>query len=106
MPANVEIILTGFGVVMGVLTLLWAITVVVGQVVSRAGRKPLDPAPTSPASDIPTHHLVAIAAAVFAVLDRPHRVVAIEAPPHRVAGWARGGASTPLADRGRGPPVP
>jgi glutaconyl-CoA/methylmalonyl-CoA decarboxylase subunit delta len=95
--ANVEIILTGFGVVMGVLALLWATTVVVGQVVVRAGRKPLEPAPTSTASDdIPAHHLVAIAAAVHAVLDRPHRVVAIEAPPHRVTGWARASWFSPF----------
>ncbi len=91
--ANVEIILTGFGVVMGALTVLWAITALVGQVMIRAGRAAPAPAPAPARTEpgIPAHHLVAIAAAVDAVLDRPHRIVAVEAPAHRVAGWARQG---------------
>ena len=91
--ANVEIILTGFAVVMGALTVLWAITALVGQVMIRAGRtkSTAAPVPASTEPGIPAHHLVAIVAAVDAVFDRPHRIVAVEAPPHRVAGWARQG---------------
>ena len=96
MPANVEIILTGFGVVMGALTILWAMTSLIGQVAIRIDRRtpapvtvPASPEPATKDSGIPAHHLVAIAAAVDAVLDRPHRIVAVEAPPHRVTGWAR-----------------
>ena len=99
---NVEIILTGFAVVMTALSVLWAMTALVGQYFIRTGRVLSEPLPqpaaaSAPAPEgIPAHHLVAIAAAVQSVMERPHRIVAIAAPPHRTAGWAREGRFTSI----------
>lgn len=41
-----------------------------------------------PATDIPEHHAVLIAAAVAAVFNgRPHRILRIHAPAHRTPLW-------------------
>ena len=93
--ANVEIILTGFAVVMGALSVLGAMTWLVGQYFIQTGRVPREPmaatAPPPAHEGIPAHHLVAIAAAVHSIVEGPHQIVAIAAPPHRTAGWAREG---------------
>ncbi len=104
MLENLELIGTGFGLVMAVLASLWGATALIGRVfVSRAAAEAARAAsaaaavaapaaaPSAPAAvgdgRIPPHHLVAITAAVQAVMQRPVRVTHIAAPPHSIRQW-------------------
>jgi Na+-transporting methylmalonyl-CoA/oxaloacetate decarboxylase gamma subunit len=95
---GLEILVTGIVVVMAVLILLWVSCAVMG-VVFRAvearrttarAKAEAAPAPAAPpvAAGIPPHHLAAIAAATATVLDGPHRIVRVSAPPLGSTDWA------------------
>lgn len=99
---DLEIVVTGCIIVMAVLALLWGLMVGVGRLVAlghalqarfrpAAAVETAKAAPAIAAAGIPSHHLVAIAAAVDVALGVPHRIVGISAPAHRVAGWAASG---------------
>lgn len=109
--AELEIMATGVGIVMGVLALLWGMTALIGAVVKGAGRV-ANRARRRPAagSGIPPHHLAVIAAAAAEMIQAPHRIVRVSAPAHRTAGWIGQGRVRHLpggwpvyqaADRGR-----
>lgn len=93
---NLELIGTGFAVVMAVLAALWAISAGVGAVFIRAARAqaraqaPVAPAVAAgpaPGGAIPPHHLAAIAAAVAHVMGPGARVTHVAAPAHKVSNW-------------------
>ncbi|MCG8510274.1 MAG: OadG family protein [Rhodospirillales bacterium] len=112
--AELEIMITGVAIVMGVLALLWALTALVGAFAAGAARARNAArnrkARKQPAQDgIPAHHLVAIAAAVSEVIAAPHRIVRVAAPAHRSHGWTgqarvrqQPGVWTGLRIQGRG----
>lgn len=91
--AELEVMVTGVAIVMGVLALLWTLTALVG-VFTSATSKARNAArnrrikKAEPAEGIPPHHLVAIAAAVSGMIASPHRIVRVAAPAHRTQGWA------------------
>lgn len=101
---NLELIGTGFTVVMMVLAALWGACVLVAMGFRAAARPALAaaarpalaaaaPAPVAKAAapavpaGVPPHHLAAIAAAVSAVLGAGYRVTRVAAPAHKVEGW-------------------
>jgi len=90
---NLELIGTGFTVVMMVLASLWGMSALVGRAFTRAAApKPsaaaLAPAPAPVvAPGVPPHHLVAIAAAVAETLGAGVRITRVAAPGHKVEGW-------------------
>jgi glutaconyl-CoA/methylmalonyl-CoA decarboxylase subunit delta len=91
--AQLEVMVTGVTIVMGVLTLLWALTALVGAATSgasKAGNLARNRRSRSKQPDgaIPPHHLVAIAAAVSEVIGAPHRIVRVTAPAHRTLDWS------------------
>lgn len=99
---HLELILTGFGIVLGVLAMLWGVTSLIGfifkataksdvksdvepdakpagaKVVPQAAPKAA-PSGSSVAAGIPAHHLALIAAAVSALIEGPHRLVNVSA---------------------------
>jgi Na+-transporting methylmalonyl-CoA/oxaloacetate decarboxylase gamma subunit len=97
---NLELIGTGFAVVMAVLASIWAACALVGTLFARAERAqaaraaaqaPI-PAPSSPVAapvtaGVPAHHLAAIAAAVATVLGEGYRVTRVAAPAHMISDW-------------------
>jgi len=101
MMDQIELILTGFGIVIGVLAGLWGACVLVAlgfrekpkapapeTLAPAAASAPAPAATTSAANDgVPPHHVAAIAAAVAAVMSGPHRIIQIDAPPLRVDNW-------------------
>ena len=99
MIADLEILMSGIGVVLGVLTLLWLMTVLMGFLCRVATRRPKRPALESEETDekngVPPHHLVAIAAAVATAMDRPYRITRIAAPTTSRSAWARDSRTTP-----------
>ena len=94
---NLELIGTGFTVVMMVLAALWGACVLVAMGFRAAARPAPAAAAPAPApakaaapavpAGVPPHHLAAIAAAVSAVLGAGYRVTRVAAPAHRVEGW-------------------
>ena len=98
---NLEMIGTGFAVVMSALALLWASCSFVGYFFIRASAKASPaaaPAPKVPPSaavsaraGVPPHHLAAIAAAVADTLGAGYRVTRIAAPHHLVSAWPQEG---------------
>ncbi len=77
--------LTGFGVVLLALTLLWLLCAAMGLAFLKkrpeAVLSPAQKAATTPANEkspdgIPPHHPAIIAAVVAALLDEPHRITA------------------------------
>ncbi|MBT3359689.1 MAG: hypothetical protein HN403_08685 [Rhodospirillales bacterium] len=101
--AELEIMATGVAIVMGVLSLLWAMTAMIGGVVKLGGRVKSRPGKTVEAptdqGGIPSRHLVAIVAAVAEVIDEPHHIVKVSAPAHTAPSWAgHGRTSRHLAD--------
>lgn len=97
MLENLELIGTGFAVVMTVLAAIWAACVLVGRafVTAEAARaaketaKAPAPAPVDEATapGIPPHHLAVIAAAVAHTFGSGYRVTRVTAPAHAVPGW-------------------
>lgn len=98
-----NIILSGFGIVIGVLALLWAATAVITKVftqTTKAKKEDTAPAsatmaavavPAAPTSGVPEHHLAAITAAVAASFAAPHRVVSASGPYAHVSAWTQQG---------------
>jgi len=87
---NLELIGTGFTVVILVLAALWGMSALVGRAFIRAGAaaKPAAAAPAPVvAPGVPPHHLVAIAAAVAETLGAGVRITRVAAPAHKVEGW-------------------
>ncbi|WP_319528906.1 OadG family transporter subunit [uncultured Cohaesibacter sp.] len=92
---NIELILTGFAVVMMALASLWAACSIVGYFFTRAPKTTkAEQAPKVPAraavasrAGIPPHHLAAIAAAVADTLGPGYRVTRVAAPAHKVSEW-------------------
>lgn len=92
---NLELIGTGFTVVLMVLASLWAMSALVGRAFTRAaapkpsaGASAPAPAPAPVvAPGVPPHHLVAIAAAVAETLGAGVRITRVAAPAHKVEGW-------------------
>ena len=107
--ADLEIMVSGVAIVLGVLVMLWGLTALVGVLFRLAtkgrgrakggdggaeagGGEASGAAVEAVAEDgAPPHHLVAIAAAVEAVLGQPHRILRVSAPPHRAPAWVREG---------------
>ncbi len=98
MLENLEIILTGFAVVMIALALLWGACAIVGyfftrtpQGTSGTGSSHAPKVPPSAAvasrAGVPPHHLAAIAAAVAYTLGPGYIVTRVAAPPHKVSEW-------------------
>ncbi|WP_116131659.1 OadG family transporter subunit [Tropicimonas sp. IMCC34043] len=97
---NLELIGTGFAVVMLVLASIWGACALVGSVFIRiadraaaaaaaAAAQPVaSPAAASTAAaGVPAHHLAAIAAAVAHTLGAGYRVTRVAAPGHKVSEW-------------------
>ncbi|NQV20975.1 MAG: OadG family protein [Rhodospirillales bacterium] len=101
---HVELILSGFGIVMGVLTMLWGVTAAVA-VGAKSPAKPKDKGPAKPvvappaqtgtqnsaSAGVPANHLALIAAAVAAAFDTPHRIVSVHGPRAHVSAWTQQG---------------
>lgn len=102
MLENLEMIGTGFAVVMAALALLWGACALVGYFFIKAekaaaaapvAQKP-QPARASAAPGVPPHHLVAIAAAVADTLGAGYRITRVAAPGHKVNEWPLEGRIT------------
>lgn len=97
MLENLELIGTGFAVVMTVLAAISGACALIGRafVTAEAARaakeaaKAPAPAPAAQvtAPGIPPHHLAVIAAAVAHSLGSGYRVTRVTAPAHAVPGW-------------------
>lgn len=94
---HLSLIFGGLAVVMGVLTLLWGATALVGRLF--AARPPADtalpvPAPipaTVSTAAVPPHHVAAIAAAVAVVTGGRGRVVRVAAATPAALAWVQQG---------------
>lgn len=88
---NLELIGTGFALVMTVLASLWGACEVIGFAFTRRKPAPVEPAPeaaeTSVAEGVPPHHLAAISAAVAHVMGSSAQIIHVQAPAHLVDGW-------------------
>jgi Na+-transporting methylmalonyl-CoA/oxaloacetate decarboxylase gamma subunit len=88
---QLELIFTGFGIVIGVLSGLWGACALVGQLFREKPSPVATPVPAAkPAKTeegVPPHHVAAIAAAVAAVMSTPYRIINIDAPPLRADSW-------------------
>ena len=90
---QLALILTGFSIVIGVLSGLWGACALVALGFREKGSPAVAPvspsAPVTASSEgtVPPHHLVAIAAAVAAVMSSPYRIVNIDAPPQNADNW-------------------
>ncbi|MEM8570705.1 MAG: OadG family transporter subunit [Pseudomonadota bacterium] len=101
MLENLELIGTGFAVVMAVLAMIWAACAGIGSVFIRAERikqaraaeKAAEAAsaaigsPSAIQAGPPPHHLAAITAAVAATLGAGYRISRVAAPAHKVQDW-------------------
>jgi sodium pump decarboxylase gamma subunit len=96
---SIELILTGFGIVLGVLTMLWAVTNGVAAALNRspkpetaASAQEAVPAVSAPEPDeAPTEHLAVISAAVASTFEAPHRIVSVTGPYAHVSAWTQQG---------------
>jgi len=98
-------IVQGFGLVVGVLALLWLISAVLGRVFTAAERRrAAEPTPASSSAvgaapgpavsaGVPPAHVAAIAAAVAVATSGRGRVVRVVAPAHGASGWVGSGRS-------------
>ncbi len=104
---NLELIGTGFAVVMTVLASIWGTCALVGAIFIRATRKATEPVaelakvPPKPqvASGVPPHHMAAIAAAVEEFLGAGYRVTRVAAPSHQVSEWPTEGRKETFSSR-------
>jgi len=91
--ADLAFILTGFGIVIAVLSLLWLLCVLVGRL--HGDRHPpvsVEPELPGPAvSPIPGAHLAAISAAITELLPGRHKIVRVFAPGHQTTAWVEEG---------------
>ncbi len=92
---SLELILTGFAIVIAVLTFLWFMCLFVGFLHKdrqRPAPKVVDnPEPADEPVPMPSAHLAAIAAAISAVVPQRYRIVRVYAPGHKAYGWAEEG---------------
>ncbi len=102
--SDLAFILTGFAIVVAVLSFLWLTCVVVGWF-HRDRTKPSSVAIEQSAvakTSIPGTHLAAISAALATVIPGPHRIVRVYAPGHKATGWVdQGRAQRPASHRVR-----
>ena len=102
---NLELIGTGFAVVLMVLALIWGATASVGYFFTRvpkaepAAKAPNVPAAAAVSSGIPPHHLAAIAAAVAHTLGGGYLVTRVAAPGHKVSEWPMEGRMETFSSR-------
>ncbi len=92
--ATLQFVASGFLVVLLALSLLWAVSVLIGRAFARRDATPTQarPAPDAPAGrPIPAGHVAAIAAAVAALTDGRGRVVTIRAPVPLAGAWTNEG---------------
>ncbi|RAI28544.1 OadG family protein, partial [Rhodobium orientis] len=91
MLENLEMIGTGFSVVMLVLALIWAACALIGLFFTRGAKaeaaKPAQPAVAAATPGVPPHHLAAISAAVATTFGGGYRITRITAPAHKVGDW-------------------
>lgn len=100
---HLELILSGFSIVIGVLAMLWAVTFVIA-IITNAKPAPTAPAktavPSAPApvaaegastGGVPAAHLAVIAAAVAASFDTPHRLLSVSGARAHVSAWTQQG---------------
>ena len=90
---DLTFILTGFGIVIAVLSFLWLACALVGWLHRDAGpQAPVETETPGPAhSPIPGAHLAAISAAISVLLPGRHRIVRVYAPGHRTMAWVEEG---------------
>ncbi|MFV0360704.1 OadG family transporter subunit [Tropicimonas sp.] len=94
MIENLELIGTGFAVVMSVLASIWAACALIGSFFIRADRAAAAkaaalavPAPVAAASGVPPQHLAAITAAAYQMLGPGYVITRVDAPSHMIAEW-------------------
>lgn len=121
----VEVVGTGFGLVMSVLAILWGATILLSRLArprptstgpasslpdatgdrepltdgspdasvsaSASTASPVSSSGMAPDAPLAPDHLVAIAAAVAMVLERPHRILHVHAPEPDAPVWAQEG---------------
>jgi Na+-transporting methylmalonyl-CoA/oxaloacetate decarboxylase gamma subunit len=90
---DLSFILTGFGIVIAVLSFLWLACAIVGWL-HRDARPQANEGTERPGpaqSPIPGAHLAAISAAIAALLPGRHRIVRVYAPGHRTTAWVEEG---------------
>ncbi len=97
-----SLILSGFGIVMGVLAMLWAVTALIAKLFTRPA-KPIETAakpnaaptpsaaPVTAPPGVPAHHLAAITAAVAASFAPPTRIVSVDGLYAHVSAWTQQG---------------
>lgn len=115
---SIELIATGFAIVLGVLAMLWAVTGLVAVVLNRPAKSPTEvpaiaavavpagqagqagqigqAAPAAggvpaPHLAVPAPHLAIIAAAVATTFDTPHRIISVAGPYAHVSAWTQQG---------------
>jgi sodium pump decarboxylase gamma subunit len=96
-----NLILSGFGIVMGVLAMLWGVTAAIATIFNQSAKPketpaqpaaaPAAAAPAPAPSGVPEHHLAAITAAVAESFTSPHRVVSVSGPYAHVSAWTQQG---------------
>ncbi|RYH10201.1 OadG family transporter subunit [Tropicimonas sp. IMCC6043] len=108
MLENLELIGTGFAVVMSVLALIWGSCSVVAAFFTRAKKAPDQPAGVKAAparaavasrAGVPPHHLAAIAAAAAEIYGPGYVVTRVAAPSHKVTEWPLEGRKDTFAGR-------
>lgn len=93
MLENLELIGTGFFVVMSVLASIWAACALIGSFFNRVPKTPktttASPVPprATVTSRVPPHHLAAISAAVADIFGPGYVVTRVAAPSHKVTEW-------------------
>lgn len=91
--SDLTFILTGFGIVIAVLSFLWLACVLVGWLHrdTRPQARVETETPGPAQSPIPGAHLAAISAAIAALLPGRHQIVRVYAPGHRTMAWVEEG---------------
>jgi len=87
--SDLTFILTGFGIVIAVLSFLWFACTLVGWLHrDKQHHAPVDTEAPGPAlAPIPSAHLAAISAVVTAMLPGRHKIVRVFAPGHKTMAW-------------------
>lgn len=97
-------VLTGFGLVLATLALLWLVSATIGRLFASGTRRraeaPAAPPQLASARAIPPGHIAAIGGAVAVLIGSRGRVVRIRAPGHVAPGWSSEGRSENSASHG------
>ncbi|MEO1090729.1 MAG: OadG family transporter subunit [Pseudomonadota bacterium] len=99
--------LSGFGLVMLVLSALWITCALLGLILGprskpaapKVASPPPAPSPSPVAKGVPAAHVAAITAAVAAVTGGRARVVRVLAPAHGTTDWGQAGRHQLMANR-------